>query len=80
MLYICRCVFFAKLFAEVGREVERLCRSPLGSNSSVVSVRRRCLVEVDQPGLLVVMEDMVNQVKIMSIRVPKKAYALIRQI
>ena len=80
MLYICRCVFFAKLFAEVGREVERLCRSPLGNNSNVVSVRRRCLVEVDKPGLLVVMEDMVDQVKIMSIRVPKKAYTLIRQI
>jgi len=47
---------------EVGREVERLCRSPLGSNSTVVSVRRRCLVEVDKPGLLVVMEDMVGQV------------------
>ena len=73
-------VFFAKLFAEVGKEVERLCRSPLGSNSNVVSVRRRCLVEVDKPGVLVVMEDMVDQVKIMSIRVPKKAYALIRQI
>ena len=68
-------MFFAKLFAEVGREVERLCRSPLGSNSNVVSVRRRCLVEVDKPGLLVVMEDMVDEVKVMSIRVPKKAYA-----
>ena len=54
--------------------MERLCRSPLGSNSSVVSVRRRCLVEVDKPGVLVVMEDMVDQVKIMSIKVPKKAY------
>ena len=60
--------------------MERLCRSPLGSNSNVVSVRRRCLVEVDKPGVLVVMEDMVDEVKIMSIRVPKKAYALIRQI
>ena len=62
--------FFAKLFAEMGREVERLCRSPLGSNSNVVSMRRRCLVEVDKPGLLVVMEDMVDQVKIMFIREP----------
>ena len=73
-------VFLSKLFAEVGREVERLCRSPLGSNSNVVSVRRRCLVEVDKPGLLVVMEDMVDQVKIMSIKVPKKACGQIRQI
>ena len=72
--------FFAKLFAEVGREVESLCRSPLGSNSNVLSVRRRCLVEVDKPGLLVVMEDMVDQVKVMSIRVPKKACSQIRQI
>ena len=53
--------------------MERLCRSPLGNNSNVVSVRRRCLVEVDKPGVLVVMEDMVDQVKIMFIRVPKKA-------
>ena len=60
--------------------MERLCRSPLGSNSNVVSLRRRCLVEVDKPGLLVVMEDMVDQVKVMSIRVPKKAYSQIRQV
>ena len=60
--------------------MESLCRSPLGSNSNVVSMRRRCLVEVDKPGLLVVMEDMVDEVKVMSVRVPKKAYGHIRKI
>ena len=61
----------------MGREVESLCRSPLGSNSNVVCVRRRCLVEVDKPGLLVVMEDMVDQVRIMScpLGCPKKLMA-----
>ena len=39
----------------------------------VASTRRRCLVEVGKPGLLVVMEDMLDQVMVMVMVMVKQA-------